>query len=275
MKLELDYREHHSFNESYHWILEKSGLFTIEKKETDEYNELSRVGPEIFNKHKFGGVSFVRIDGKLIVIDTTFEVKKTKQLIDTGIFNKIKPDLCIKYEPNDEISNLVGCKVNNWVMFPAGSGLVSSFQWNGVCNRVGTLASGKSSLKILGRAPWFDKARQHSELFNVYVACKQRTYCNSLRSSKFGVILSIRRDKNTREYEFISNFIPMALNYKPVYPFAFEPGEHYYYMETPDDLLKLSGVNAIPFHTRSVQLWENYFRPDKAVELLLSNFRQN
>lgn len=271
MKLILDSRDHHSFNESYHWILEQSGLFEIEKKETVEYSDFLDVGAPIFNRHKYGGISFVRVDGKLIVLDTTFEIFKTEALIETGIFERHKPDLYVKYEPDESVANKIGCPVVNWVMFPGGTGLIKSFEWTGKCDRLATLASGKNSLRILGRTPWFDLARAREDLFNVYVACSQKTYRHSLQRSQWGVILSKRRDKNTREYEFVSSFMPMALNYRPVYPFPFEPDVHYAYMEKPDDLMALIDRNPIPFHTRSVQLWENYFRPDMAARLLLSN----
>lgn len=271
MKLEIDSRELHSFNKYYNWILESSGVFQISKKETVEYSDFLECGSKIFDSHKYGSISFARINEKLVVFDTTFEIIKTKELIRTGLFNKHKPDLYIKYEHNSDIENMLKCKVSSWVMFPGGDGLVSRFRWDGICNRVATLASGKNSYKILGRQPWFEKAKEYPNKFNTYIACRQSTYANSLKSSKFGVILSIRRDKNTREYEFISNFIPMALNYQPVYKFPFEPNVHYYYMENPDSLLDLEGINAIPYHTRSVQLWENYFKPSSAVGLLLKD----
>lgn len=272
MDLILDCREHHSFNESCHEILVRSGIFNIIKKETEEYTEFKEVSAPILNRHKFGGVSFIRINDKLIVFDTSFEKDKTLKLIETGIFDKYKPSLYIKYEPDNEISDLIGCKVTNWVMFPANFSVVNNYIWkNHNHSFVSTLASGRNSLKILGRIPWFDKANEYKNLFMTYVCSDPKTYFDSLRLSKFGVILSIRRDKNTREYEFISNHIPMAMNYCPVYPFSFEKDIHYKYVEKPDDLLALQHIDPLPFHNRSKQLWDDYFRPDKAAALLLSS----
>jgi hypothetical protein len=63
----------------------------------------------------------------------------------------------------------------------------------------------------------------------------------------------------------------MALNYCPVYPFSFEKDVHYKYLDNPNDLLSLKYIDPKPFNYRSKQLWNDYFRPDKAAALLLSN----
>lgn len=276
MDLILDSRSHHSFNEAYHEILIRSGLFNVIKKEMDEYTEFIEISKLIFNRHKFGGVSFIKINGKLIVLDTSFEKSKTLKLIETGIFKKYKLSLYVKYEPDDEISSLIGCKVINWVMFPANFSVVNNFKWSTENHKhLATLASGRNSLKILGRKPWFNKAQEHPDLFMTYVCCDPTQYFESLKYSKFGIILSIRRDKNTREYEFISNYTPMALNYCPVYPFSFEKDIHYKYLDNPDDLLSLKYIDPKPFSHKSKQLWNDYFRPDKAAALLLSNLSQS
>jgi hypothetical protein len=148
--------------------------------------------------------------------------------------------------------------------------MVDKFKWNNAYDKIATLASGYHSYLLLGRRPWFDKAKSHTNLFYTGLPITQDEYMKYLKDSKFGVILSVRRDKNTREYEFPSNNIPMALNYMPKYEIPFEPMEHYYYLEKPDDLLKLNDVDATKYSEKSKWLWDNYFRPDKAVEWLIS-----
>jgi hypothetical protein len=64
--------------------------------------------------------------------------------------------------------------------------------------------------------------------------------------------------------------MPLAMNYEPKYPFPFEPGTHYHKIDKPEDLLTLKSVNPIRYGNQSRILWNNYFRPDKAVDLLMS-----
>jgi hypothetical protein len=47
--------------------------------------------------------------------------------------------------------------------------------------------------------------------------------------------------------------------------------EHYYHIKNLDDLEKLKYIDPMPYHEKSVELWNNYLRPDKAVERLLSH----
>jgi hypothetical protein len=236
--------------------------------EFDAYLEL-RDKVYLKYRRRDGEMAFIKINGHLIVLDSQFKDAKSMAFAEFGLFNQFKPSLYIKYENNKQLSQKVGCPVTPWVMFPAGWDLVQKFEWGKITPiRTAVLASGKHSLKIMKRVKWFDKARE-LDSFDTKVAIPTDKYCRYLKKSKWGVILSRGNDKNTREYEFISNFLPLALNYHPEYNFPFHPNQHFYYMRTPDDLEKLTKVDPQPYHKRSKELWNTYFRPDMASKMLL------
>ena len=144
MDLIIESRKVHCFNENYKLIFQKSGKFNIEEKETKIYTDYLAVN-KIFIHNKDGGLSFYYINNKLIVIDTTFKMNFTLKFLETGFFKIYKPDLYIKYEPDKNLENILGCKIASWVMFPAGWGLVERFKWNNKYTKLASLASGYHS----------------------------------------------------------------------------------------------------------------------------------
>jgi hypothetical protein len=270
MELILDSRKQHDFNRCYHELLIRSGLFEVKYQIMPEHSrmlELDRIVYPKGRQHKRGQISFARINGKLIVFDSQFNDGFSYQYLVNGLLNNFYPALYVKYNRNDKIQSVLPCKLFVWVMFPSGFGLVEKFKYDQDNVDSIVMASGMHSIRVMRRQEWFDRAKDFG--INTYVAIPQDEYCKHLIKSKWGVILSIRNEKNTREYEFISCNMPLALNYDPYYEFPFNPGEHYFKIENPDSLGLLNSTDVSKYHKASIDLWDNYFRPDKAVKLIL------
>ena len=267
-ELTIESREKKCFSKFIHLILIKSQLFDVNEVNMPEYDQYLEVRGKVYpsDKGKYGPIVFIRINGELIIIDTQH---RADQFLSAGLFSGMKPRLYIKPDQNDKsLSSHIGCPVRSWVQFPAGWGLVDKFVWNtNQHQRVAILVSSSSSLRIMGRIPWFAKADE-LDGFDTAKGIEQSVYLKHLMETKWGVILSKRSLHNTREYEFISNQMPLALNYWPECHFPFFPDEQFFYMKTIDDLEKLKYTDPEPFHEQSKMLWENYFRPDVACKRL-------
>lgn len=269
MKLTLDSRVLHTFTQFTINILKESGLFSeIINEEIPENNNIFNLLKNL--KHKHGSISVIKIDGKIIILDNFFNsVNSHSFIMKYKLIDEIKPDLYIidnnRYKP---LVESLPCPLKTWVIFPCDFELVNKFNWApGNINNV--FSSGRHSLRFICRRSWFDKAQTLG--FNTYYKKPVSEHITNLMKSNWGVILSKFNIKNAREYEFISNKMPLALNYQPYYDaFPFNPMEHYFLMKNVDDLEKLLTIDPTPYHEKSKWLWENYYRPDKATQLLLS-----
>ncbi len=99
-----------------------------------------------------------------------------------------------------------------------------------------------------------------------------KPYTDAIQACKWGLILKgfhWHDGKNRREAEYSSCGIPLALNYKPTYPFRMEPNVDYLYLEKPEDLAKLRTVDPAPFAIASQRLWKEHFSPLGAAKTLL------
>ncbi|CAK0748933.1 hypothetical protein CCP1ISM_3030002 [Azospirillaceae bacterium] len=276
MNIVLDPRPHHTFNAAYNDIFKSSG-HNISYKEIKEYTILLDFLKT--QKHKYGSISPVIINNKLILIDTQFDPGRNLGQVKSGLFNNIKPDLYVKLEPNDELEKAMKCKIRSWVMFPAGLALVDKFKYVPLKKLYNAYATSQNSMMLMKRVDWCERMNklntvnglfnQTENCFEVCIKIPQSIYLEKLKKSNWGISLSIRNEKNTREYEFISNHMPLALNYEPKYGFPFNPDEHYFKLNTPDDLNKMLLTDPMRFSLKSKEIWENYFRPDKAVEWLV------
>ena len=92
-------------------------------------------------------------------------------------------------------------------------------------------------------------------------AIDENLYFDLLKQTKWGLILKGKGEagKNRREMEYASYGMPLALNYKPIYPFEFEPNKHYFYLEKIEDLNKLKEINPMPFAKQSTDMYKKYF----------------
>ena len=99
----------------------------------------------------------------------------------------------------------------------------------------------------------------------------EENYMGLMKNTKWGLILKGKGEagKNRREVEYSSCGMPLALNYKPIYPFNFEPNKHYLYLEKPEDLEKLKTIDPAPYAKASARLFRKYFDPEKVPYNLL------
>jgi len=119
------------------------------------------------------------------------------------------------------------------------------------------------------RRRWKDEIRNDKDFFSISDNNKNNflsrsDYINLLKECKWGLCLrgkGIPEVKNNREVESMSFGMPLALNYKPIYPFDFISDKHYLYLDSPKDLEKLHTVDPMPFHEESKKMYNSYFNP--------------
>lgn len=275
MDLILDERPQHCFNKWYHEILIKSGKFTVKYEKMSEHDRMLELDKIVFpngRKNRHGQISFAKIDGKLIVFDTQFDDNFSIKYISNGLLTNFQAAAYIKYKKNENVQKLLNCPLVVWAMFPAGWELVNKFEYNSFTSDYNVMASGMNSLIIMKRKKWFEHAKTLG--IDTQIAIPSLKYLSLINKSRFGVILSIRNEKNTREYEFISNLMPLALNYQPEFDFDFIPGVHYLYMKDVNDLSKLITEDPTKYYHKSKYIWENYFRPDMAANIIINKINK-
>jgi hypothetical protein len=77
-----------------------------------------------------------------------------------------------------------------------------------------------------------------------------------------------------RETEFMCLGVPMALNYRPVYPFEFKSGIHYYQLRKRWHVLDLEDVDPTPYAKISKELGEKYMRQEGYLDLMMKCIKQ-
>jgi hypothetical protein len=75
--------------------------------------------------------------------------------------------------------------------------------------------------------------------------------------------------KNRREVEYSSLGYPLVLNYKPVYPFEFEPMKQYVYIKDFTNLELLDEIDPRPFAEQSKNVYANHFSPNGLSRTLM------
>lgn len=271
MDLILEKRPCHQFIRWYEDILIKSGLFNITRQELPENTIKNEHLKLLFRdkyRVKYGDLCFIRINDRIVALEAFMRPIHNHRLYVSGLFNDVKPDFWISYYHDPEFEDMIKCPVKPWVTFPSGWKFVQRFKWSGG-RHTGIITSGKHSAVLMRRTNWIAKAKELGDFFATDHAIEENKYLDALANSRWGIILSYRRLKNTREYEFPSCGMPIAMNYQPVYEYPFYPGDHYFLMESPDDLEKLRDLNAHHYARQSRWIWDNYLRPDRAVSLLL------
>lgn len=85
-------------------------------------------------------------------------------------------------------------------------------------------------------------------------------YEHMLLKTRWGLVLKGKGvGKNRREVEYMSIGMPLALNYKPHYPFEYNANEHYVYLEKPEDIAKLNDIDPEPYAQKSLEIYEKYY----------------
>jgi hypothetical protein len=125
------------------------------------------------------------------------------------------------------------------------------------------------------RKPWLGFARNHEDLF-----CNQKMKNEYLdfitKNTVWGVSLKGHghNGKCYKESELMYMGFPMALNFKPYYPFPFRANEDYVLLKRPQDLLKLKDIDPKPFAERSRELGEKYIKQPRYLDLMMKCIEQ-
>lgn len=274
--------------------------FTWSKKlidnliESNQFDVIYENFPPLFDipSRRSRFLSFFKIDDILCAIDTwdshgpSIDAKeewiKADFFKDTKILFKIQ-----KLNHNDKIwqefEDYTGIITSNWTMFASNSYPLQSFNWLDNPNKqYYGIISGKR------RKQWIEYFRNDPDFFTppqIPVEKQTRTISNdrtsledflkNIQNSLWGISLHGKKYKrldckNRREVEYTSCGIPLALNYKPEYPFPFIANEHYYYIENMEDVKNLKNIDPMPFHYKSLEVYDKYFSPKGNADILLN-----
>lgn len=212
-------------------------------------------------------LNLMRLNGHLVLLDTWDRWVSLGLFLKAGVFRSVLADVELilrlnrrKIDPFvDRFMSETGKPVTSWTMFPDSRFPLGCFQWRPTEHRF--LANLTGCNRRCGRGKWVKAAQ---DLGDFYVAAERESaeqYALTLENCRWGVCLAGVGDKTRREPEFASCGIPLALNYKPHYPFAFEPDIDYLYLANPPDLNKLKAIDPEPFARRSAELWRDHFSP--------------
>ena len=226
-------------------------------------------------------MSFLMLNEKIIALDIWDLAGPTSEYIKLYMKDQSikRPDIIIKIQrSNDEktplwkeLSNISGIKIIPWIvnpnsLFPIGfSHWSSTNKYKYLCFKTGRMTRKRAKwMKILNspETPCYTKRLPYEG------------YLDLVKNSTWGLILKgvagqHTDGKNRREYEYASCGIPQALDYQPYYPFPHEPNKHYVYLEKPEDVIKLKDIDPAPYAQASSELYEKYFSPVSAANLLI------
>ena len=272
--LPKDYSKYNSWNCTLCKMLAKSGVFNIDEK--------------IFPRFKINGArnsnwSMMLLDGITIGLDTWDTLSPTNAYYDSKLFEKHKIDILIKIQHHkcdywQKFTNDTGIPVTSWTVMPCHHFPLEYFKWQNKNHRwIGTV-TGKNNR--FGRQPWTDWCSKNNDFYSSGSYLVNDTiddYLNRLKDCKWGIILKGKKgaEKNRRECEFSSLNMPLALNYDPQYPFEMNPNEHYFKLNSPEDLSKLRDINPKQYSEASKQLYNDYFSPVGMASTLIKIVKEN
>ena len=272
-----------------HWSIQmmnnlaNSGLFEVKYEDWPEEMDIPARRKEF--------LSFFKIDNDLFALDTWDSHYPSTHAIEMfpedDFFGKTK--ILFKIQKNNEtdetwqnFEDKTGIMTSNWTMFPTEKYPLNYFRWDDDPDKHWYgIISGKR------RPQWMEYYRDNPDFFvppeigkdtsTVQVSSDRidfEEFKVRLQKSLWGISLHGKRYKgldckNRREVEFSSCGMPMALNYKPEYSFPFNAGEHYFYFENMEDLVKIKDVDPLPFHKKSVEAYDKWFSPKGSAEVLL------
>lgn len=271
LQLPVEWRKHLTYwNKTLCRMLIDSELFTVTE-------DLSPFPP-------LGGVRncnfhLLRINGKLIGVDTWDTWDPTAAYFAKGHFKDFPMDLLIKiqYYPCEfweKFTAETKIPVKPWTIFPASEFPLGYFQWKpGPKSFVGALTGRNNRF---GRQRWMDWCRKQND-FHVQaengVKIPAEQFLGLLKECTWGISLKGKHrnhdGKNRRECEYASCGVPLALNYIPHYPFAMTPNIDFVYIKEPEDLYALRTIDPAPFALASSRLYESHFSPKGMSRTLL------
>lgn len=250
-----------------------SGIFDV------LYDNFSLAPKKYWRKEE--GLSPAIIDGTVVIIDANGGCHNLKAMYEDGLFDSWfkHTEIIIKtqYKPHpfyDELRSK-GIRVISWVMWPTFNSPLEAFKWcygSGSFLFIASCAGGPNSSRRWGRPPYIEWCKKQIDFDHQRRSVNE--WAKVIQHCKWGLILQggNKRNcdgKNTREVEFASFGMPMALNYIPNYEYEFEPNKQFLFLEKPEDLEKLRTVDPRPFAEESKRLWEKYLKPEASVKYLL------
>lgn len=251
-----------SWNVTLMRMLDRSGLFDVR---FDPH--LPHLPPKMCGRVT-GNLCTFRVDDKLIALSTwdtnspVVEAERAGHFMCGHLFGSVRLLLHIQWRPDDPywgyFEKVAQIPVSAWTIFPSREFPLEVFRYEPGAQHI--YQATLTGADRFGRGAYRDVARKHQD-FYVKVGSEKddmSEYLNILRTCRWGVSLGGRRNtdkKNRREIEFASCGMPLALNYQPHYPFPFEPGKHYVYMEEPEDLLRLREIDPRPFAAAADQVY--------------------
>lgn len=220
-------------------------------------------------------LNLLRVNGHLVLLDTWDRSVTLGQFLRAGVFREALANVKLVLRINKRADDLfvkqffseTGIPVSAWTMFPDSQFPLEQFSWRPAGHEWQANLTGCN--RRCGRGRWVKSAQK---LGGFYIASEREShaqYALSLQNCRWGVCLNGMGDKTRREPEFASCGMPLALNYRPHYPFRFEPGLDFLFLETPADLVRLNDTDPAPFAARSRALWAERFSPRGMASTLL------
>ena len=281
-KMDLEVPNYFEKNNRFIWgkkilkVIIDSNLFNVKFVEFPKYSNRSLV-PRVWHIIPF------RLNGILCFIDE-WDYGYPTTLLNQEFFNyyaelkDVKHIFKIQYtdyhkKEYERIYKEFGIKVHNFFIFPNSIIPLEKFQWQNIKHKYVAFYSGRiwrnrrfwRRHMLRNKKDFLCVDDPTSSKFSIKSkrssAIDENLYFDLLKQTKWGLILKGKGEagKNRREMEYTSYGMPLALNYKPIYPFEFEPNKHYFYLEKIEDLNKLKEINPMPFAKQSIDMYKKYF----------------
>lgn len=272
LTLPIDYETGYaSWNRTLMAFLAGSGEFSSVKQEALPRLDRQKAG-------RWGGCfSPIKIDGVLCAIDTWDTSDPTSSAFRGGdpLMQIVKHVFKIQWQPEPVWNEMfrAGILVRPWTIFPSREFPLGCFHYEAKQEHqwIGAFTGARRH----GRGSFYDAADESESRF-YKLAPGEKTdldsYLRVLKSCKWGISLGGKRGtdrKNRREIEFASCGMPLALNYKPHYPFPFEAGVHYFHLDSAEDIERLTLIDPEPYAIKAWHVYQHYWKPKSAAQLLL------
>lgn len=275
MKLVLNNNDRF-LSQGYHSLkrtLERSGEFIITKS-----SNMFTIPSKYHRKEE--GFSLAKFGDILVAFDANGGYHNIESMYNDGLFDTVLKDVKFiiktQYHPHkfwDKFGRNTGIKVIPWIMWSTLNFPLESFKWNpgNSFRYIASCAGGPNSNRRWGRPPFINWCKRDGSFHinRVFV----NDFADVLKSCKWGLVLQGGNKhncdgKNTREIEYASCGMPLALNYIPHYEYPFVPNRHFLYLKEPDDLKRLKFEDPRPYARASKELWDKYFKPESAARYL-------
>lgn len=246
--------------------------------------------PKVLGHGRGSGFCVIKVNGISIAIDTFDTPPPISRLVRRGYFHEggllsdIKLILKIQYNRSQTwqmIQKHCPVPITSWTMFPNHKFPEGYFQWENKKHKYFTSAHGTLP-KREGRTRWVNWIARNTNSQRGWLS--PADHMAYLKECRWGVIIKGHAwgrfgwhdgmrlgqgdGKNRREVEYSSCGMPLAMNYRPCYPFPFLPGRDYVLLRKPSDIAALEDKDIEYYARRSKQIYEQYFSPRGMTRVL-------